>query len=381
MNEFREKITCVFLPYLLTGFVITLVYSLFNYLNQYHFHWLTIKPDVANVWYPLLCAIAAYYLLKPRLDLLITDWFGKWEILFLLIYMAGIACPLISVQFYISTPANLQIGDGGKFFLAYNEDFNWIIITYCISILVNFLLILPSTFDYEIYFEYRAKTFKQKISQIFSEIGILKPEGRQFVSIVLIDISIVLFILSMSSNFFGFNNFDEHTLINWGANYKPLTIHGQWWRLLTNLFLHRDMYHLLLNLGILLFLGPYLEEALGRFKYLTLFLVCGLAGSIINLTPFGNQISYGGTGAILGLIGFFMALLLNGKVLYALNSKQNAKANIKGILILVVFLLACSYFFHYDTAGHLAGLIVGFILGWVMGIGREYIHWEDDEDY
>ncbi len=381
MNPFREKLSVVFLPYLLTGFVFIVIYSLFNYLNQYHFHWLQIKPEVANMWYPMLFGIASYYLLKPQYDLLVYDKLEKWEVLFILLNIAGIGCPIISVQSYLSTPGNLMVGNNGALFIAYNHDFYLILLTYGISILVNFLVILPASFDYELYFEYRDKTFKQKVAQIFSELGILKPEGRQFVSIILIDISIVLFILSMSSNFFGFNNFDSHTLINWGANYKALTIHGQWWRIFTNLFLHRDMYHLLLDLGILLFLGPYLEESLGRLKYFLLFLACGLAGSIINLTLFGNLISYGGTSATLGLIGFYLALLHKGKVIYPLNSRQNAKSNIKGILILLVLLFALSYFFHYDTAGHVAGLIVGFLLGWVMGIGGEFIHWEEDDDY
>ena len=381
MKQFKYKLSVVFLPYLLTGFVFIVIYSLFNYFNQYHFHWLNLKPEVANMWYPILFGIATYYLLKPQYDLLVYDKLEKWEVLFILLNIGGVACPIISVQSYLSIVGNLMVGNNGALFIAYNHDFYLILLTYGISILANFLLILPASFDYEGYFEYRAKTFKQKVAQIFSELGILKPEGRQFVSIILIDISIILFILSTSANFFGFKDVDNHSLLFWGANYQPLTLRGQWWRIITNLFIHRDMYHLFVDLGILLFLGPYLEDALGRLKYLIVFFVCGLAGSVVNLIACGNHISYGGTSATLGLIGFFMALLLNGKVIYDLNSTQNAKANIKGILILLVLLFALSYYFDYYTAGYFAGLVVGFILGWFIGIGREYIHWEEDDDY
>ena len=381
MKQFKYKLSVVFLPYLLTGFVFIVIYSLFNYFNQYHFHWLNLKPEVANMWYPILFGIATYYLLKPQYDLLVYDKLEKWEVLFILLNIGGVACPIISVQSYLSIVGNLMVGNNGALFIAYNHDFYLILLTYGISILANFLLILPASFDYEGYFEYRAKTFKQKVAQIFSELGILKPEGRQFVSIILIDISIILFILSTSANFFGFKDVDNHSLLFWGANYQPLTLRGQWWRIITNLFIHRDMYHLFVDLGILLFLGPYLEDALGRLKYLIVFFVCGLAGSVVNLIACGNHISYGGTSATLGLIGFFMALLLNGKVIYDLNSTQNAKANIKGILILLVLLFALSYYFDYYTAGYFAGLVVGFILGWFIGIGRKYIHWEEDDDY
>ena len=381
MKQFKYKLSVVFLPYLLTGFVFIVIYSLFNYFNQYHFHWLNLKPEVANMWYPILFGIATYYLLKPQYDLLVYDKLEKWEVLFILLNIGGVACPIISVQSYLSIVGNLMVGNNGALFIAYNHDFYLILLTYGISILANFLLILPASFDYEGYFEYRAKTFKQKVAQIFGELGILKPEGRQFVSIILIDISIILFILSTSANFFGFKDVDNHSLLFWGANYQPLTLRGQWWRIITNLFIHRDMYHLFVDLGILLFLGPYLEDALGRLKYLIVFFVCGLAGSVVNLIACGNHISYGGTSATLGLIGFFMALLLNGKVIYDLNSTQNAKANIKGILILLVLLFALSYYFDYYTAGYFAGLVVGFILGWFIGIGREYIHWEEDDDY
>ena len=381
MKQFKYKLSVVFLPYLLTGFVFIVIYSLFNYFNQYHFHWLNLKPEVANMWYPILFGIATYYLLKPQYDLLVYDKLEKWEVLFILLNIGGVACPIISVQSYLSIVGNLMVGNNGALFIAYNHDFYLILLTYGISILANFLLILPASFDYEGYFEYRAKTFKQKVAQIFGELGILKPEGRQFVSIILIDISIILFILSTSANFFGFKDVDNHSLLFWGANYQSLTLRGQWWRMITNLFIHRDMYHLFVDLGILLFLGPYLEDALGRLKYLIVFFVCGLAGSVVNLIACGNHISYGGTSATLGLIGFFMALLLNGKVIYDLNSTQNAKANIKGILILLVLLFALSYYFDYYTAGYFAGLVVGFILGWFIGIGREYIHWEEDDDY
>lgn len=381
MKQFKYKLSVVFLPYLLTGFVFIVIYSLFNYFNQYHFHWLNLKPEVANMWYPILFGIATYYLLKPQYDLLVYDKLEKWEVLFILLNIGGVACPIISVQSYLSTQGNLMMGNNGALFIAYNHDFYLILLTNGISILANFLLILPASFDYEGYFEYRDKTFKQKVAQIFGELGILKPEGRQFVSIILIDISIILFILSTSANFFGFKDVDNHSLLFWGANYQPLTLRGQWWRMITNLFIHRDMYHLFVDLGILLFLGPYLEDALGRLKYLIVFFVCGLAGSVVNLIACGNHISYGGTSATLGLIGFFMALLLNGKVIYDLNSTQNAKANIKGILILLVLLFALSYYFDYYTAGYFAGLVVGFILGWFIGIGSKYIHWEEDDDY
>ena len=68
---------------------------------------------------------------------------------------------------------------------------------------------------------------------------------------------------------------DNGSLLNWGANFRPMTLDGQWWRLLTNCFLHIGIFHLLMNMYALLYIGVLLEPLLGRTRFLSAYLLTG----------------------------------------------------------------------------------------------------------
>src|SRR3954470_13154820 len=72
-------------------------------------------------------------------------------------------------------------------------------------------------------------------------------------------------------------------LIRWGANFGPLTLSGQWWRLLTSMFVHVGIVHLLLNMWALWLLGFLAERIFGRPTYLFIYFFSGLAGSLTTL--------------------------------------------------------------------------------------------------
>ena len=73
-------------------------------------------------------------------------------------------------------------------------------------------------------------------------------------------------------------------LVAWGANFAPLTIgHGELWRLFTSMFLHGSVMHLAINMYSLYSVGSMVEILGGRKKYLAIYLVCGLLGSIASV--------------------------------------------------------------------------------------------------
>src|SRR6266496_3248701 len=89
---------------------------------------------------------------------------------------------------------------------------------------------------------------------------------------------------------------------------------GDWWRLITAPFLHYGPVHLGLNMLVLWFIGPALEEYFGRWRYLLLYLVAGLAGSAGALIATSHSPTVGASGAIWGLMA--AAVLLEARKIY-----------------------------------------------------------------
>src|SRR5215467_2579081 len=103
-------------------------------------------------------------------------------------------------------------------------------------------------------------------------------------------------------------------LIRWGADFGPLTLAGQWWRLLTAVFLHIGVVHLLGNLWYLFNVGPIAESIWGRRTYLFLYFFSGLAGSVISLWWNPLAVSAGASGALFGITGALLVSLRWGKL-------------------------------------------------------------------
>ena len=76
---------------------------------------------------------------------------------------------------------------------------------------------------------------------------------------------------------------------------------GEWWRLITPIFLHGGLIHFLFNSYLLIHLGPLVEEIFGTYRYWVIYLCCGIAGSLFSQVPrFVNTV--GASGAIMGLL-------------------------------------------------------------------------------
>ena len=132
---------------------------------------------------------------------------------------------------------------------------------------------------------------------------------------------------------------------------------GGWWQVITSAFVHVDAIHIASNMITLWFLGPQLEATLGRVRFLALYLLSGLAGSVavVWLSPPGTW-TIGASGAIFGLLG---ALLI---VAY------RVKGNVQGILawlgINVAITVVGRSFISWQ--GHLGGLLGGLLVAWLL---------------
>jgi len=193
------------------------------------------------------------------------------------------------------------------------------------------------------------------------------PREGFFITPVIIDLNILVFIIMVFAGL-GFVSFKGDDLLAWGANFRPATSHGQWWRLVTSTFLHGGIMHLLANMYGLLFVGIFLEPRLGKIRFAMVYLITGILASIASLWWHAATVSVGASGAIFGLYGAFLALLLM-KVF----PKDFSKVFLGSTLIFVGFNLVMGFTGGIDNAAHLGGLISGFVIGLILspGLRRE----------
>lgn len=200
-------------------------------------------------------------------------------------------------------------------------------------------------------------TTKERITGVLS---IFKPVAGYFVTPLLINLNLVIFILMAAT---GMNIFlpDQESLLQWGANFRPITIDGQWWRLLTSCFLHIGIFHLLMNMYALLYIGLLLEPHLGKTKFISAYLLTGLAASVTSLAWHELTISAGASGAIFGMYGVFLAMLTTNLI-----EKSARKALLTSIVVFVAYNLLNGMKGGIDNAAHLGGLLSGMVIGYAF---------------
>lgn len=152
-------------------------------------------------------------------------------------------------------------------------------------------------------------------------------------------------------------------MIEKGAMFAPLVLeYGEYYRLLTSVFMHFGISHLLNNMLVLFVLGDNLERALGKVKYLMFYLLCGIGANVFSLMfNLGERgylvVSAGASGAIFGVVGgLIYAVIVNRGRLEDLSTAQ--------LMILVLFTLYHGFTSAgIDNAAHIGGLLIGILLG------------------
>lgn len=191
-----------------------------------------------------------------------------------------------------------------------------------------------------------------------SFMSLFKPTEDYFITPILININVIIFILMVISgvNFMMPNN---ESLILWGANYKPVTLDGGWWRIITSCFIHIGVFHLLLNMYALVYIGLLLEPYLGKVRFITAYLLTGITASMASLWWHDLTISAGASGAIFGMYGVFLAMLTSNLI-----EKSTRKALLTSIAVFVCYNLVNGLRGGIDNAAHIGGLIGGLLIGY-----------------
>ncbi|WP_184549054.1 rhomboid family protein [Mucilaginibacter sp. FT3.2] len=190
--------------------------------------------------------------------------------------------------------------------------------------------------------------------------NIFVPREGYYFTPIIINLNLLIYIVMVCAGL-GFITFSSADLLKWGANYRPAIQNGEYWRLLTNVFLHGGLLHVLFNMYGLMFVGIFLESLMGGKRYLSAYLFTGILASIASAWWHPATVSIGASGAIFGMYGIFLALLTTN--LFPSTFKKS-------------FLISTSVFVGYnllnglaggiDNAAHIGGLISGLIIGYAL---------------
>ncbi len=166
--------------------------------------------------------------------------------------------------------------------------------------------------------------------------------------------------LAVGMTLFGDPAWNELT-VRLGANVGPYTVAGQWWRLLTNIFIHGGLLHFAFNMWCLWSLGRLAESVYGHWTLAAVYLLCGLSASLGSILWNPGVQSVGASGAIFGIAGALIASFYLGEF-------SLPRSAISGMLRSVVAFVGYNLVFgamiaHVDNAAHIGGLVMGLILG------------------
>jgi rhomboid protease GluP len=215
----------------------------------------------------------------------------------------------------------------------------------------------------ETYFERAPLTAKNKIKNVFY---LFAPRSGYVVTPIILNLNVFYWLFGglIFGLYLGITGQhpgspDEIYLLM-GANNRSLVLDGQVWRLVSSIFMHLTFSHLFLNMYALVYIGLMIENKYGSWKTLSIYLMTGIASSLSSLVFHDERwISLGASGAIMGMFGAFLALLL---------SRSFEKNATRALLISTLFLIAIMLVnglssVRVDNAAHIGGLIWGFLIG------------------
>jgi rhomboid protease GluP len=154
-------------------------------------------------------------------------------------------------------------------------------------------------------------------------------------------------------------------LLNWGADFGPLSLGTQPWRILTSNYVHIGFVHILVNMWALWQLGRVAERIFGAWIYFVIYTASGISGSLLSLLHDPMVVSAGASGALFGIIGALIAALYLGNLPFPKRARDGLLKNLVWVAIINLGLGASIA--GIDNAGHVGCLVMGLALGAIIG--------------
>ncbi len=187
---------------------------------------------------------------------------------------------------------------------------------------------------------------------------------------MLIAINVIAYLFSayFSKNIVDMN---METLIEMGALVGQYTVeYKEWWRLLTAMFLHGGMTHILMNMFSLYLIGRGLEVYFQKKAYLSIYFFSGVIGGLASLYMHPLSVGVGASGAIFGVFGALAGFFLAHRDKIAQQSKQFIKdfGIVLGLNLVLGFSIES-----IDVSAHIGGLVIGMIGGFVIAKNYKWV--------
>jgi rhomboid protease GluP len=200
---------------------------------------------------------------------------------------------------------------------------------------------------------------KPKEDDLIDAIKYLVPKDPHFGTSIVLDLIILIFLVMFFS---GVNPISSSAteLLNWGGNRRTEVLQGEWWRLITSMFLHGGLMHLLGNIYGLVIAGLFLEPIIGKKNYFILYFVSGICASLASMCWHENTLSVGASGAIFGLYGALLMLLFTD----VFKGGKTIIFWLIGPYVVVNLLLGMTG--GIDNTAHIGGLLSGAITGAII---------------
>lgn len=195
----------------------------------------------------------------------------------------------------------------------------------------------------------------------YQTVQVRLPVSPPYVTYGLLGITVLVFLLQLATKAL----FDLDLPATLGAKINTLIVQGQYWRLLTPVFLHStSMYlHVAFNMYALYAFGPSLERYYGHGRFVVLYLLAAFTGNVLSFM-FSDASSLGASTAVFGLVGAEAVFLYRNRKLLG-GRAQGALINLLVIVVLNLFLGLSSGF--VDNWGHIGGLLGGVLFAWFGG--------------
>lgn len=238
------------------------------------------------------------------------------------------------------------------------NKFAWIFGSFGIGAFVFLLMVLIPSINYT---EFRRYTDKRPLQDddLKDVLKFLIPKGEHFTTAILINANLIVFILLVFS---GINiiSATPKELLDLGANRRYEVLNGETWRLFTSMFLHGGLMHILMNLFGIGATCASIEPLLGRTRTIIAYVLSGIGASLVSIYWHENTISVGASGAIFGMMGVMIALLLTKKD-GGFGGAYSIILGLYGGVSLLFGLLG-----GIDNAAHIGGLLTGIVVGLVL---------------
>jgi len=170
--------------------------------------------------------------------------------------------------------------------------------------------------------------------------------------------------------------FSPQTTLQWGSNFGPFTLSGEYWRLVTASFIHANFIHFAMNMWCLWSLGQLSERLFGSSVTLAIYVLTGVGGAMLSIGLHPMRSEVGASAAVFGIAGAILSGIKFGKVPLASIHKRQIFSS---LIFFVIFNLSFGMLPGIDNMAHLGGLVSGFLFGVPLATaaasGKKVMEW------